>query len=270
MIMQPQTAGSLTAEGYLRRVSFLLRDLPWSTRRDVMAELRGHLDELPDDTDLEGRLGTPAQYAADMRSAAGLERRRGVIAFLRARRPRNLILTVVTLTILGLAIGAVQWVDSYQPLAFQNGEEPPVGTKEAPGGNNEFVVFRKGRPFRYGLDIKNSGRYTVRVLGVPLGPGRRLFTTRLVMSGPMPSTGGGFPSPYRPFHPFDMKPGEVRVLEIQGVYAHCRYWRGGGSTEMTDFPIRFKFLWRTATAEIPLPEPLAIVFPKGFRCFAKP
>jgi hypothetical protein len=269
MIMQHPTAHALTAEDYLRRVGFALRDLPWSNRRDLISELRGHLKELPAGTDLEARLGPPEQYALEMRSAAGLERRRGLIAFLRARRPRNLILTVATLTLIGFAIGAVKWIDSYQPLAFWMGEELPMGVVDDPGGISESVIFRKGRPFRLGIDFKNTGRFTVRVLGVPHGPGQ-LFSARLVMSGPMPSMGGGFPRPYRRFHPFDMKPGEVRVLELRGVYAHCRYWNGGGSQLITDFPVRYRFLWRTATAYVPLGEPLAIVVPNGFRCRTTP
>ena len=79
----------MTAEDYLRRVDVAVRDLPWRTRRELNSELRGHLAELPADTDFVERLGTPERYAADLRSAAGLERRRGPIAFLRARRPRN-------------------------------------------------------------------------------------------------------------------------------------------------------------------------------------
>ena len=259
----------MIVEDYVRMVSFELRHLPWRIRRDLVAELRGHLDELPARTALIAQLGTPHEYAAELRAAAGLERRRGLVAFVRARRPRNLVLTVVALTVIGLAIGAVEWIDSYQPLAFQNGEEPPLGTVEAPGDTSESVVFHKGRPFRLGLDIKNTGRFTVRVLGVPgaNAPGR-LFSARLVMSGP--ERFSGFPRPYKPFRPFDMKPGEVRVLELRGVYAHCRHWVGGGSQLITDFPVRFKFLWRTATAHISLPEDLAIVVPKGFRCEAKP
>ncbi|HJU36651.1 MAG TPA: hypothetical protein VJ716_04435 [Gaiellaceae bacterium] len=270
--MQPQTGRAPTPEDYLRVVDFWLRDLPWSARRDLLAELRDHLDELPADTDLRERLGPPEEYAADLRAAAGLEHRRGLIAFLRARRPRNLILTVVALMIIGLAIGAVAWIDSYQPLAFQSGAEifPPAAV-QAPGGfTGESVVFHKGGVFRLGLDIQNTGRFTVRVVGVSYGPGRQLFSDRLLASGPGPASGVGFPGVLRPFHPFDMKPGERRELELKGVYAHCRYWRGGGSRLITDFPVRYRFLWRTATADIPLPEPLAIVFPMGFRCDAKP
>jgi uncharacterized membrane protein len=76
----------MIAEDYLRMVAFELRDLPWKMRRDIVSELRGHLDELPPGTDLGAQLGRPHEYAAELRSAAGLERRRGVIAFLRAPR----------------------------------------------------------------------------------------------------------------------------------------------------------------------------------------
>lgn len=253
----------MTAEDYLGRVAFELRDLPWGTRRELVSELQGHLSELPPDIDLGARLGKPEEYAADLRVAAGLERRRGLIAFLRARRPRNLILTVVALTVIGLAIGAVQWIDSYQPLAFYGGEEPPLGVVEAPGGNSQSVVFRQGRPFRLGLDIQNTGGFTVRVLGAGYAPQRLPFSARLLMSGP---TSPGFP-PLMRFHPFDMKPGEGRLLLLQGVYANCREWNGeSGAVAIFDFPIRFRFLWRTTTAHVRLPEELAIVFPKGFRC----
>jgi hypothetical protein len=39
--------------------------------------------------------------------------------------------------------------------------------------------------------------------------------------------------------------------------------RGTTILPLTDFPVRFSILWRTATARIPLPEQLAIVFRKG-------
>jgi len=89
----------VTAEEYVRQVDFRLRDLPWKTRRELVSELRAHLSELP--ADELASLGTPEQYASDLRSAAGLERRRGPIAFLLARRPRNLVLTVVALAVIG-------------------------------------------------------------------------------------------------------------------------------------------------------------------------
>jgi hypothetical protein len=252
----------MTRNEYLRGVDFWLRDLPWRTRQDLRSELDGHLDELPADTDLEARLGSPEKYAADLRSAAGLERRRGLVAFLRARRPRNLVLTLLTLVAIGLAIGAVAWIQSYQPVRFAGGSLNPVGASGHVGLQGETVVFHEGRPFQFGMTVTNSGRFAVRVLGAPL-PGGVPFSARLMMSGPL--TDGGVHGPYTRFRPFDLEPGQVRLLFYKGVLA-CRTPGADGSVGFIDFPVRYSFVWRTKTTYIPLDEQVAIVFPKGFSC----
>lgn len=255
----------MNAESYVNRVSFELRDLPWGMRRELVAELRGHLEELPDGTDLDARLGRPEQYAADLRAAAGLERRRGAVAFLRARRLRNVILAVLALTVTGLAIGAVVWIDSYQPLAFAGGTQLPLDARPSLGQAGESVVFRKGRPFQYGVTIQNTGHFTVRVLGVPKSV-TDFYAGRLLMS----ESTRGYPDerPLVRFHPFDLKPGKIRWLLFKGVYA-CTTGMGAGgpaggaASTWVAIPVRFSFLWRTATASIPLGEPLTFRFPKG-------
>jgi hypothetical protein len=245
----------VTHDQYLRNVGHSLRDLPWGVRRDLLAELRGHLNELPADTDLRARLGAPEEYATELRSAAGLERRRGVISFLQARRPRNVVLTLVALTIIGLAIGGVVWVQSYQPIAFAGDTVTPAG-----GGS---MVFHKGRPFRFGITVENTGHFPVRVLGVPL-PGGVPFSARLMMSPALKNT-GGVHGPYTGFRPFDLEPGQVRLLFLEGALA-CQVHGANAGIGLLDFPVRYSFLWRTATAMIPLDRQLAIVFPQGFSC----
>lgn len=250
----------MTTEEYLRRVEWSLRDLPWGMRRRLVADLRAHLAEAPS---LDA-LGTPEEYAADLRAAEGIERRRGPIAFLRARRPRNVAAAVVVLTLIGLAIGAVEWVDSYQPLVFGNGTMDPQGAVPAPTGG-EWVVFHEGRPFRYGFTVRNDGRFTVRVVGSQYPYGLPV-SVRLLMSGP--TRNGGMPLPSGPFRPVDLKPGYTLVLYWEGVF-HAR--RGscgpGGYTEAIDeFPVRYRFLWRTTTTFIPLPEELAVVTKKSKPC----
>jgi HAAS domain-containing protein len=250
----------VTRDEYLRRVDYWLRDLPWGTRRDLLAEIRGHLDELPPNTDLRARLGTAEDYAAELRSAAGLERGRGVIAFLRARRPRTLILVVVALTVIGLAIGAVAWIDSYQPLAFAGGSYQPLGEKEVRGVSGAAVVFHNGRSFRYGFTVVNNGRFTVRLLGVPYPP-YLPFTARLLTNGP--SNPRDFMSgPYRRFVPFDLRPGEMTLLLLRGVYACHSGTRPGPAISIDELPVRFSFLWRTTTIQIPLDGSLTFVFRK--------
>ena len=66
------------------------------------------------------------------------------------------------------------------------------------------------------------------------------------------------------FHPFDMQPGSFRLLLFKGVF-RCNGSQIMGKQDAltySDFPIRYSFLWRTATAEIPLDQPLHISFAK--------
>lgn len=247
----------MTPEAYLRSVGNRLNDLPWGMRRDLLAELRAHLNELPAGTDLLAELGPPEEYAADLRSAAGLERRRGPIAFLRARRPRNLILLVLALTAAGLAIGTVAWIDSYQPIVYGNASQDPLDSKPSSGQPGVTVVFRKGRPFLYGVTIRNSGRFPVRILGVPRYV-TDFFKARLLVNTPNPAENE---RPLERFRPFDLHPGETRWLVWRGVYA-CTTGMGGdgGAVTREAIPVRFSFLWRAETTFVPAQDPLTITF----------
>lgn len=253
----------MIADDYLRRVAFALRDLPWKMRRDLISELRAHLSELPEGTDLRERLGAPEQYAAEMRSAAGLERRRGAIAFLRARRPRNLILTVVALIVVGLTIGAVKWVDSYQPLIWSGGLIVPAGATVIPPGDGELAVFHDGRPFEFGISIANNGRFAVRILGVPeasiLPFSAQLLMSKSSRSFRHPSQ---TPIPLVRFKPFDLQADEQRVLVLRGVYRTnptlCGSGLRWGGIKLVPFPIRYSFLWTAATVEVHYPQKLWI------------
>ena len=247
----------MTADDYVRRVSYWPSDLRWSTKKELLSELRGHLSELPEGTDFAS-LGTPEKYAADMRAAAGLDRRRGVTAFLRARRPRNLILTVVVLTAIGLGIGAVAWIDSYQPLVMGNAAQDPLDSKPSPGAAGVTVVFRKGRPFLHGVTIRNSGRFPVRILGVPRDV-TDFFKARLFVNAPNPADNE---RPLERFRPFDLHPGETRWLVLKGVYA-CTTGMGLSAAVGSDaIPVRVRFLWRAETTFVPVLDPLTITFTK--------
>ena len=67
-------ARSAEATTYLARVDAALADLPSEDRSELLEELAAHLDELAAEGDvaLETRLGTPEEYAAELRSSAGL------------------------------------------------------------------------------------------------------------------------------------------------------------------------------------------------------
>jgi hypothetical protein len=262
----------VTRDEYLRSVSFELGDLPWSMRQDLLAELRGHLEELPAGTNLDERLGPAEDYAADLRAAAGLERRHGAKAFLMARRPRTLVLAALALTVIGLAIGAVIWVQSYQPLSRLDNSIVPNGAKNTPTDNGDSVTFHKGRPFQVGVFVKNTGPFTVHVVGaaephaLPLSPaGIPSYTSlpvsaRLLVSRPLPPH--KVIGPFTPFQPFYFHPGQVRLILLKGVYGNCKEWAPGSIGGIDSIPVRFSYLWKTTTVHVPLINRLAIVMPK--------
>ncbi|MDX6481781.1 MAG: hypothetical protein QOG85_2291 [Gaiellaceae bacterium] len=256
----------MTRKEYLRRVGSTLRDLPWSQRRDLLAELGSHLADFPADTDLAERLGPPEQYAADLRAAEGLERRHGPIAYLRARRPRTVLLVVLALMVIGLASGAVAWVESYQPIARGGHFVYPLREgasgllEQLEGSQTEDV--RNGKPAEFGVTFSNNGPFTVRVTGIPT-----LMQT-------VPARGALYiyergDARLRPFHPFDLAPGQTANLVFRGTYnARCN---PGGPTEqtildLTGFRVQFSFLWRSGSAEVTFPAPLIFDYPKGERC----
>jgi hypothetical protein len=253
----------MISDDYLRRVGFALRDLPWRMRRELLAELREHLAELPAEADVGARLGSPEKYAAELRSAAGLERRRGAIAFLQARRPRNLVLIAIALAIIGLAIGTVRWVDGYQPLVWSGGLILPAGATESPTGDGELADFHDGRPFEFGISIANNGRFAVRILGVPEAP-ILPFSAQLLMSKSSRSFRhpSQTPIPLVRFKPFDLQPDEQRVLVLRGVYRTnptlCGSGLRWGGIKLVPFPIRYSFLWTTTTVQVHYPEKLWI------------
>jgi len=260
------------AEDYIRQVEWALRDLPWSERRDLVADLRHHLAELPAMTDLVARLGSPGQYAADLRAAEDLERRHGFRAYLRARRPRNVILVTALVVVLALAIGlaiAVKvYVDRYQPLHWAGGTSLPLTAKSDPYEAGYTVYFRKGKPFQYGMLIENDGRFAVRVLGAtapgyafPVDTFPPWVAGHLLMSK---SQSAAVDRRFERFHPFDMQPGSFRVLLFNGVFRCNGVQIMGRQDALTysDFFVRFSFLWKTATADIPIDQPLHISFAK--------
>jgi hypothetical protein len=171
-------------------------------------------------------------------------------------------LTALALTVLGLAIGTLAWIKSYQPLALGNLYSYPTRSVDAPGGDSTSVVVRQGKPFSLEIEIRNYGRYGARILGVSRYPSWPV-NARVLMYPPTSYGGPSARSP-RPFRPFNLEPGKFDILVLQGVYRCGLSWKGeSGYTFMYDLPVRYGFLWRTATASIPLPMKLVFAYKKN-------
>ena len=78
----PEDSVTRQAQDYLAAVEHELADLPPEDRSALLEDLAQHLEALAgedDDRPVVVRLGLPAQYAADLRAAAGLPARGGVV-----------------------------------------------------------------------------------------------------------------------------------------------------------------------------------------------
>jgi hypothetical protein len=258
----------MTTKDYVKRVEWQLRDLPWKARRDLMRDLHGHLNELPDGQDAYSRFGAPESYAYELRAAAQLDPRRGLLGFLRARRPRNLLLAALVVATLGFVFGGLVWLSKYQPLRTGHiSMDPQPSHTDALG---ETVATIRGQaPFRYGFSIQNVGRFSVRILDIPmLHDGTELpFSARAFVSAPVTYRGPEpEPNGFRAFRPFDLGSGEERVIELRGAYAKCRENQRGLSLIYDGFAIEERFHTWTHTVRVPLSEPLVIRYPQNLRC----
>lgn len=280
-------------EGYLGQLSAAAHDLPQGRRRELLSEIEQHIRQALAGTQCENRsemlallkhVGDPAEIAAaaDDNADASIERRPSVIASLR-RRPRKLILTLVALTLIVLAVGFAVWTQTgaYQPLGFAPAYVLPAGAVNTVGENEHgaLVGYNKyGHPF-FGVTIENTGQFTVRVLGNgrygAALPVFRAWSARLLMArytalntrvrGPFGFQGHAWKrEPLQPFQPVDLAPGEIVMLLWLGVWHDCQDKFGpSGTTEPpSSLPIKYSFLWKTATASIPLPGGLTLA-PQG-------
>ncbi len=141
-----------------------------------------------------------------------------------------------------------------------NAAQDPLDSKPSSGQAGVTVVFRKGRPFLYGVTVKNGGRFPVRILGVPRDVSD-FFKARLFTNKPNPAENE---RPLERFRPFDLQPGETRWLVLKGVYACttgppvAAAWRSARTPSRS----AFSFLWKTETTFVPVLDPLTITFTK--------
>lgn len=252
----------MTGEQYLAAVEAYLNDLPWRVRKSLAADLRVHLEEIPGGEDLEARLGSPGSYAAELRSAAGLTPTRGPVAFLRARRPRNVVIAVVLVAVAGLLAAAVAWASRYQPLVTGSTSLSPIPSQD--GALGEMVApYRNGKPFQYGFSIRNDGRFSVRILAVPLDQRFLPFRFRVFAE---PSGSHGVGAHPHPFRPFTLSPGSEWLIVLRGRYANCHDYAAGTSSGFDAMPVRARFLLWTHTVFVPLGAPLIINRPNRDPC----
>ena len=276
---------------YLERLSTAARDLPQARRDELLGEIEQHIRQALAQTPCTNRdeivalleqVGDPAEIAA---AAEDRDDPGPSVAPPRKPRRRSRIVALVALALVALAIGAAAWIQSYQPLAFGPEDVLAANSVNTFGedGHGAWVGYSDGigganRPF-FGVAIQNTGHFTVRVLGLgnyaPPLPLLRGWSARVLMArgrfvkeSPRGPVAGPGRAPVRtvwergrlrPFQPVDLEPGQMVMVVLRGVWHMDCVRAGAGSlTPPRDFPIKYSFLWKTTTAEIPIPGGLRI------------
>ena len=246
----------MSHEQYLAEVEGCLTDLPWRDRKRLVADLRVHLGEIPAGENLVARLGSPQSFVAELRGTAGLTPRRGPIAFLRARRPRNLVIGLVVLAVAASIGVGVAWARSYEPLTTGSTGLNPIPSHQGPVGET-VAAYRDGKPFQIGFSIRNDGRFAVRVVSVPVASVAGPFTVRAYV---VPSETDDAARAVA-FRPFTLEPHHERLVVLRGTYSHCHSLASGASITILSLPVRARFALWTRTVWIALTDPVVIRMP---------
>jgi len=187
---------------------------------------------------------------------------------------------LVAVALIAGALAGFVWLRGYEPLDRGNtagsnpGDgvmvQPPVGS----GGTGVFFPrYRENGSFRVQAGVRNHGRFTVSVIGVPRpDPEDPLSLVAAEVSPPTrPSYHG---SPIDANHPIRLRPGDQR--DITFVYrfnGRCiggqppRYWANPTATYLSSrtAPLRIKYArWFDKTQNFTLPFAITLVCKSGW------
>jgi hypothetical protein len=199
----------------------------------------------------------------------------------RRRWPR-VVLAVVLVVALG-AGGFLIWAANYQPIAFGGMTFTwPGDATPKPGQpmtqyvadelqyGSTFIVYAKHKGDRFGFEysIANRGPFGVTVLGLdkstlPVGSAQYAIESGI-------DTYSGLRAPDSPTFRWSAAPVSLPKdafdtrLGATFTYIGCpkgttESRNGGGSQGRSDFGVRYRFLWFTHTAEVPMPQALTLV-----------
>lgn len=260
-MLQRSSSGSRAAERYASAVARELRGIAREKRRALVDGLREHLREYPEREDFAARLGSPAEYAAELRRSAGLPaaRPRGWIR----RLPLWLRIALPVLVVLAVAaVVIVTSADVQSPLHYAGGSWVPGTTAPPEFGDKTAVAlhYQHGQEYQFAFQMENDGHFPVTVDRVDFA--RLLFSPLQVEEVRLGPRGEqGMSDGVEQFHAFHLDPGEFRNVFFYGVFAFCEHAERGGSTEIEGPVVHFHVLGLGETQEVPMIQPISIPNP---------
>jgi hypothetical protein len=186
---------------------------------------------------------------------------------------------VVVLALLGAAIGTFVWLRGYAPLALGSfsGHNPPDGVLvEPPTGSDGVPVFfpryRENATFRLLTSVRNRGRFTVTILGLPKSVDSGIFPALrpVRLEARQQSRVGYHGALVDAGHPVRVRPGREQELFVVYRFAwRCLggqptyFWRTGvpssGVTGWRVLPLRISYAHVEKTQTVPMPYAITFV-----------
>jgi hypothetical protein len=229
---------------YIRQVGQYFRDVPWTTRQTILADLTAHLDEanLADNTweAWTEHFGRPYEYARQLRKDLGYATALDSIAKAqrfnaRHVRPRTKALIAATVLLISAAAGSTIWVANYQPLRIGAITTCCAKSLSAGGATEYQFTWVQDGEFYIGIWITNTGSVAIRVTDIGPQAGLSMSNPNLpwdnwritLSTKEIPRPEGND----RPFSPFELAPGATQLIYIRADFDNCRprFVAGGGA-----------------------------------------
>ncbi|HET8929504.1 MAG TPA: hypothetical protein VFN21_02485 [Acidimicrobiales bacterium] len=270
---------------YLRELDTHLRDLPRSRRTELLGIADGNLADRPttaDGPELEAQLGSPGDYASDLRAERELPPERTdwwARWTAKSRTLRYLGVCLALVTVAGVVTGFVtyqRWahwqadIETIGEGVTYAGTEPTDGIDEVRAGGltQANVPFRHGRALQVDLMLYSSEEVTLTgIMFDGAGPGLLGPATIEVRSG------SGDAAAFRPFRPVSLRSSDVWirfVMPFQGCEGYGSEGDSGGYTSYTQVTARYRARGRERTQTLALPVVVSVLNPAPGECPAMP
>jgi hypothetical protein len=158
-------------------------------------------------------------------------------------------------------------VARYQPLVIGSMEEAPSGQQidlDSFSGPTEAYqyAYHDGGVITIGPGVVNTGHFAVRITGVDTPHGQHTLLRPVSIRTNIPGRELSYDDDgTMPFQPFDLAPGDDRVLLIHLRMSDCEFFAPGGVESFDAIVVHFSFLGIDHRAEVPLNQPVQVAAP---------
>lgn len=178
------------------------------------------------------------------------------------------LLIIVAVLVIAAGIVTARAVATYDPLEAGTTSRYPGARLVEPVETGELetydLPYQHGREGDLFFSVRNSGRWGVKIIDFPILH-HRVFSLIKFAAVEVGDTSHQERPSVR-FTPFILRSGEERLIRLRGVFTDCDHYEALSGNAFESFQVRYRFLWSTRTANIPLPARLKVTSPPNEGC----